>query len=208
MVHSVLYAVGIVIFVVLFIIEKVSGTFSRLMGKFCCCCLYKDTEPDVFSNDIYKDIPADSQRKEYVETKALQKKVNESLKKDPHNEFTQLRNYYKHRLLLKVKSIRYELLCGLSLTKTEKGSLKDTKSAFFQLEKPENKSVLNDLFVERMRGLYSYNVLDSPDFLQAKKIERRIARYDKKRREKQIRENERLRNEALQNLQINTHLVN
>jgi len=35
-----------------------------------------------------------------------------------------------------------------------------------------------------MRGLVTYNVLDSPEYIQAKKIERRIARYDKRLREK------------------------
>lgn len=34
-----------------------------------------------------------------------------------------------------------------------------------------------------MKGLYSYDVLDSPDFIQAKKIERRISMYDKKMRD-------------------------
>lgn len=52
-----------------------------------------------------------------------------------------------------------------------------------------------------MRGMYSYNVLDSEEFRQAKKIERRIGRYDKKMREKMSRDAERLRTEALTNLQ-------
>lgn len=43
-VHTVLYSAGIGIFLILFIIEQVSGTFSRLMGKFCCCCMYRDTK--------------------------------------------------------------------------------------------------------------------------------------------------------------------
>ena len=63
------------IFCILFIIEKVSGTFSRIMGKLCCCCLYKDSEPEVFSNDIYRDISAEAQRKEYDEAKRLNKKI-------------------------------------------------------------------------------------------------------------------------------------
>ena len=83
------------IFVVLFILEKVSGTFSRAMGKFCCCCLYKDAEPDVFSSDIYRDISSEAQRKEYEEAKILNKKITTLVKNDPHNEFIALRNYYK-----------------------------------------------------------------------------------------------------------------
>lgn len=94
-VHTVLYCVGVGIFCVLFILEKVSGTFSRIMGKFCCCCLYKDAEPDVFSSDIYRDISSEAQRKEYEESKLLNKKIATLVKNDPHSEFIALRNYYK-----------------------------------------------------------------------------------------------------------------
>ena len=47
-----------------------------------------------------------------------------------------------------------------------------------------------------MRGLYSYNVLDSPDFIQAKKIEARIARFERRRKKKAIAEAIRMREEA------------
>ena len=49
-----------------------------------------------------------------------------------------------------------------------------------------------------MHGLYSYNVLDSPEFIQAKKIERRIATYDRKTREKMARDGEKARQKALE----------
>ncbi len=42
-VHVVLYSGGISIFCILFLIEKISGTFSRIMGKTCCHCLYKES---------------------------------------------------------------------------------------------------------------------------------------------------------------------
>ena len=77
--HTVLYCVGVGIFVVLFILEKVSGTFSRIMGKFCCCCLYKDAEPDVFSDNIYKDISVNSQRKEFKACKELERKIRKQI---------------------------------------------------------------------------------------------------------------------------------
>lgn len=48
-----------------------------------------------------------------------------------------------------------------------------------------------------MRGNHSYNVLDSPDFIQAKKIERRIIRYDKKVRARQSAKLEKIRAEAM-----------
>ena len=43
-------------------------------------------------------------------------------------------------------------------------------------------------------------MLDSEEFRQAKKIERRIGRYDKKMREKMARDADRLRAEALTNI--------
>lgn len=56
---------------------------------------------------------------------------------------------------------------------------------------------MSDFLKDRMRGFHSYNVLDSPEFIQAKKIERRIMRYDKKVRARQVAKLEKFRNEAL-----------
>ena len=50
------YAIGTGFFVAFFIIEKVSGFFSRIMGRACCCCLNRDTVEDVFSNNIYGEM--------------------------------------------------------------------------------------------------------------------------------------------------------
>ena len=36
-----------------------------------------------------------------------------------------------------------------------------------------------------MTGLYSYNLLDHPDFIRAQKIEKRIIRYNMKAAEKE-----------------------
>ena len=54
--------------------------------------------------------------------------------------------------------------------------LDDTKEAFYKIEKSEANSLSN----ERMRGLYSYNVLDSADLDQAKKVERKMAKYERR----------------------------
>ena len=86
-VHTVLYSVGIGIFTILFIIEKVSQTFSRLMSKTCCCCLNKNAEVAVFSNDLYNDISMEGQRKEYEETKRLHGKIKQMVRRDPYHEF-------------------------------------------------------------------------------------------------------------------------
>ena len=64
--HTILYSAGIGIFLICFIIEKVSGTCSSIMGKICCCCLYKDTQEASFSNDLFNDIAGDKQSDEYT----------------------------------------------------------------------------------------------------------------------------------------------
>ena len=86
-VHTVFYSVGIGMFVILFVIEKLTGFFSKVMGKACCCCLYKDAEVDVFSNDLYSEINMEGQRKEYEEAKRLHNKIKGLVRKDPYNEF-------------------------------------------------------------------------------------------------------------------------
>lgn len=150
--HIVFYSVGTGLFTILFIIEKITGGISSCVNKLCCCCMRKDEQPDIFSNDLYKDISKANQHKEYAESKKLQKEISNNCLKDPHNEFSALRNYYKQRMQLKVKTIRYNLLCALSMTQTEKGSLRDTKSAFFHLQKEENADATKDLFYDRMAG--------------------------------------------------------
>mmetsp|Transcript_7338 Transcript_7338/g.8808 ORF Transcript_7338/g.8808 Transcript_7338/m.8808 type:complete len:81 (+) Transcript_7338:3303-3545(+) len=76
--------------------------------------------------------------------------------------------------------MRYNIVSAISLTNVDKNSLRDTKSAFFSLNKPEHEAKTTELFQNRMRGVSSYNVLDSLDFSNAKKIETRLSRYDKR----------------------------
>ena len=55
-VHTIIYAFGIGVFLILFVVEKVSRTFSRLLRNVFCCCLYRDTETKVVSTDLFRDI--------------------------------------------------------------------------------------------------------------------------------------------------------
>ena len=77
----------------------------------------------------------------------------------------------------------------------------DTKQAFntLAMSVSTGNAPAQEIFVERMKGMYSYNVLDSADYVQAKKIERRINVYDKKTRDKNKRRVEEHRNEAMKN---------
>jgi len=96
-----------------------------------------------------------------------------------------LREYYKQRLSYKVRYMRYNVLAACSLVKIERSSLRDTKSAFFELGNEKNQASTAALFPGRMRGVSSYDVLDSTLFSHAKKVEQRLAHYNKKNRERQ-----------------------
>ena len=125
-----MYAFFVFIFIALFIMEKISGTWSRIMGKVCCCCLYKEDEEDAFSNDIFCTISPEAQRKEFAEAKQTLRKVKESLQKDERNEFSDLRRYYKNRLMLKLEAMRYHLYCAGSLAKINPDAIKNEKEAW------------------------------------------------------------------------------
>ena len=51
--------------------------------------------------------------------------------------------------------------------------MKNTKQGFFTLQKSEIKR-----YDHKIVGLYSYNLLDHPDFIRAQRIEKRIIRYN------------------------------
>ena len=53
-----------------------------------------------------------------------------------------------------------------------------------------------------MKGLYSYDVFDSPAFIQAKKIETRIAKHDKRMRAKNDKKAEAYRIEAQKQIEM------
>lgn len=40
--HTIFYAIGTTIFVILFILEKITGFFSRFVGRACCCTLNRN----------------------------------------------------------------------------------------------------------------------------------------------------------------------
>lgn len=117
--HIVIYSVGIFIFLCVFLFEKLTSFFSASMGKIFCCCLNRTVEGPVFSNNLYKEIPSEAQRKEYLETKSMIKKIKSTISKEEHSEWSALRAYYIERLTLKVKSIKYELECALSFSKID-----------------------------------------------------------------------------------------
>jgi hypothetical protein len=102
------------------------------MKKVCCRCLYKEEEPDSFSDNIYKDITLEMQWKEYEDTKQLMKDCTRRMKLDPQSEYNALRAYYKTRLELKLRFIKYQLACTLAQSEeTKEKNFGSTKQAFF-----------------------------------------------------------------------------
>lgn len=130
-VHTVLYSAGIGVFVILFIIEKITGFISGIVGKLCCCCLYRNTEASLVSTDLFRDISSDAQRKEYMEAKDSLRRVKNSVAKEEYSEWTALRQYATDRFSLKIKTIKYALECALGVSKIKTGGMRDTKDAFF-----------------------------------------------------------------------------
>jgi len=123
------------------------------------------------------------------------------LLKEPDNEFKALRSYYSTRILLKIKEMKMRLtyaLKGKSIEEVAGPERAKTRKAFIKMASSESmRSTLLDAYSGRMQGLHSYNVLDSADFIETKKIENKIHAFDKKLRDKQIREAERARDAAL-----------
>ena len=54
-----------------------------------------------------------------------------------------------------------------------KKAMRDTKQAFVELQKKKTLSLRE----YKIRGLYSYNILDHPDYIKCQKIEKRIVNY-------------------------------
>ena len=76
--------------------------------------------------------------------------------------------------------MKYYMAAASSLAAVDKVPLR-TKDAFFKLDKSTNAEV-SELFPRRMRGLSSYDVLDSQDFDYAKKVEARLQRFERRNR--------------------------
>ena len=58
---------------------------------------------------------------------------------------------------------------------------RDTKAQFFKLANAENVHHTKRRNQQRLFGLHSYNLLENPDFLQAKLIEKKLISYEQKK---------------------------
>ena len=161
------------------------------MGRICCCCLYRDTPPPTFSNDLFTDISSEKQAEEYANAKALHAKLSDLMLKEPDYEFHALRSYFTARVHLKIKETKLRVAKKANARKVKGLDKQSTRAVFRELRQASNVmkgNILTDQYTGRMAGLHSYNVLDSADYIQTKKIEARIKTFDKKLRERQIRE--------------------
>lgn len=74
--------------------------------------------------------------------------------------------------------------CGLKMSGMGEGILRKSKDVWSHLFKNETKTATIELYAERMKGLQSYNFRDSPDFREAKKVEKRVKSRDDRNRER------------------------
>ena len=49
----------------------------------------------MFSNELFGEVTNETQQKSYADVKKLQKKIEQKIDREPHNEFMCLREYYK-----------------------------------------------------------------------------------------------------------------
>ena len=138
-----------------------------------------------------------------------QRDIKQAMQQDPHHEFKHLREYYDERLQLKLFNVDYHVACAAKEIERGGGTagiadIKDIKTKLYKIQQQEKNVDISWLFTQRLAGEYSYNVLDSGDFQQAKKIERRIARYDRKRREKAEKAAHEQKKLSLKNIEAET----
>ena len=71
--HTVIYFIGIVIFVILFVIERFTGIFSKLIGALYG--IFDEAGSSDFSNNIFEELSPEDQRLEYAATNTSSKHV-------------------------------------------------------------------------------------------------------------------------------------
>ena len=106
-IHTVIYCFGIGIFLILFVIEKITGSISKLIGK--CFYVLNDEEKNLnFSTDIYLDLSPEDQNAEFTQVNTAIKHVEYRLMKgDAGNPA--LYRYYKERLKLKRADLKISM---------------------------------------------------------------------------------------------------
>ena len=93
--HTVIYFIGIVIFVILFVIERFTGIFSKLIGALYG--IFDEAGSSDFSNNIFEELSPEDQRLEYAATNTSSKHVEYRIYKGDAADKTDLYKYYKER---------------------------------------------------------------------------------------------------------------
>ena len=136
--HVIFYAIGTGFFVAFFVIEKITGFFSRVMGRACCCCLNRDTVEEQFSDNIFCEMDKSEQGAIVSRNKENIKIIDKLLKEEAQSEFLALRQYYKARLLYKKSLIKYYAEARKSLTGGTVSTKNETAAAFFSANKSQS----------------------------------------------------------------------
>lgn len=93
--HTVLYLVGIIIFLICFILERVFGLMTKLVYCCCCGCIDLSKNRDSHSTDIYRELSREDQQHEFYMTNLKLKKNRAYLIKNNDKEDAQMMKYYR-----------------------------------------------------------------------------------------------------------------
>jgi len=109
-VHSVVYFVGIVIFLIFFIVEQLTGLVTRMVDSFCCC-LRRDENLTTFSCDLLHELSSEDLFHEYESTVASVRENNIFKHKisEDNEQDLQMAELFDQQLILKQKKIIFVL---------------------------------------------------------------------------------------------------
>ena len=194
--HTVVYMIGICIFLLCFIGELSCGIMTKLIYCMCCSCLDLQEREVTHSTDIYNELSPEDQQHEFYMTNRVLKKIEGNRTEHQKDDQTALLNFYDERIQLKLLKQRFRLAQEIRERKLGKSAMRDTKQAFFALQK--SKSIGRKDY--KIRGLYSYNILDHPDYIKCQKIEKRIINYIYKAKQTKNKE----KAKSMESIQTNT----
>ena len=157
--HTVIYLFGILIFLLCFLLQRAFGFMNRVVSSVCGSCF--DMKRNVnHSTDIYKELSPEDRKHEYYMTNLKIKKNKSYLIENQDEGLDDLMSYYTERLKLKQTSHKTFLALKSHLRKSKR--IKRNSVGVLDLAELAQSMTARKY---KISGLYSYNILDHPDFL-------------------------------------------
>ena len=171
--HTALYILGTIFFVLIYLIDTSSGFVTRVMTETCCNILISEQKEDAHSCDIYCELSPEDQQHEFKMTNRILKRIENERVKSPYSEDSALLDYFEERVTEKMLKMRLHLQQQVRAKSIDPSVMRDTRVAFKSLIKSKTINKKD----KKIRGLYSYEILNHPDYIRCQKIEKRIINY-------------------------------